>query len=262
LSSNGIDALRVVRADPAQRDALAALMAVAFNEDPVSVWLFPDASSREGTQRRFFALFLDMAFEAGEVYTTDSGHGVTLWLSVNPADEADDVAAAMFDERMREALGAYADRFAVLGALMDAAHPSHEEHQYMPFIAVAPPHQGTGIGTRLLADRLALLDSTDTASYLEASCPRNQKLYEQLGFQQIGAPIDLPGGPQQLIPMWRPAGAEDVITSVISISGSSVRSRGGFVSAEELDEEALIDKVGTSTTQTRAGRHVGHRPQS
>ena len=206
MSSNGIDALRVVRADPGQRDALAALMAAAFDQDPVSAWLFPDAPSREGTQRRFFALFLDMAFEAGEVYTTESGHGVTLWLSVDPADEGDEVAAAVFGERMERALGPHADRFAVLGALMDAAHPSHEEHQYMPFIAVAPPHQGTGIGTRLLADRLALLDSTGTASYLEASCPRNQNLYERLGFRKIGAPIDLPGGSQQLIPMWRPAG--------------------------------------------------------
>ena len=86
--------LRVVRAEPGQRDALAKLMAAAFDQDPVSVWLFPDERSRESAQRRFFTLFLDLAFESGEVYTTDTGHGVALWLSVDPAEEPDDDAAA------------------------------------------------------------------------------------------------------------------------------------------------------------------------
>ena len=203
--SGGDHLLRVVRAEPGQRDAMAELMAAAFDQDPVSVWLFPDEQSRESTQRRFFTLFLDLAFESGEVYTTDTGHGVALWLSVDPAEEPDDEAAAVFDERMRRALGVHAERFATLSALMDDAHPSHEKHGYMPFIAVAPGHQRGGIGTRLLADRLAIQDATGAASYLEASCPRNQKLYEQLGFRPIGRPIELPGGAQQLIPMWRPA---------------------------------------------------------
>jgi hypothetical protein len=70
--------LRVVRAELGQRDALAELMAAAFDQDPVSIWLFPDEQSRESTQRRFFTLFLDLAFESGEVYTTDTGHGVAL----------------------------------------------------------------------------------------------------------------------------------------------------------------------------------------
>ncbi len=197
--------LRVVRAEPGQRDALAKLMAAAFDQDPVSVWLFPDKLSRESTQRRFFTLFLDLTFESGEVYTTDSGRGVALWLSVDPAENPDDDAAGVFDERMRRALGVHAERFAILSALMDYAHPSHEKHRYMPFIAVAPGHQRRGIGTRLLADGLAIQDATGTASYLEASCSRNQKLYEQLGFRPIGGPIGLPGGAQQLIPMWRSA---------------------------------------------------------
>ena len=47
----------------------------------------------------------------------------------------------VFDERMRRALGVHAERFAILSALMDDAHPSHEKHRYMPFIAVAPGHQ-------------------------------------------------------------------------------------------------------------------------
>jgi hypothetical protein len=87
---------------------------------------------------------------------------------------------------MRRALGVHAERFAILSALMDDAHPSHEKHRYMPFIAEAPGHQRGGIATRLLADRLAIHDATGTASYLEASCPGNQKLYERLGFRPTG----------------------------------------------------------------------------
>jgi ribosomal protein S18 acetylase RimI-like enzyme len=202
----GNGAPRVVRADPARRDALASILAAAFDHDPVSGWLFPDAPSREVVQRRFFEPFLDLVFETGEVHTTDTGDGVCLWLPVDPAEEEDADAAAPFDDRLRQALGEHADRFAVLSAGMDDVHPGHEKHDYLLFIGVAPERQGVGVGTRLLTDRLATLDATGTASYLEASCPRNQKLYERLGFRPIGRPIALPDGPQ-LVPMWRPAGA-------------------------------------------------------
>lgn len=197
---------RVVRADRARRDALAALLAASFDDDPISTWLFPDTRSRASLQRRFFAPFLDLVFDAGEVFTTAGGHGVALWLPVDPAEHQDPGAATAFEEALREALGEHAERFDLLGARMDEAHPAHEGHQYLMFVGVAPERQGAGIGTALLTDRLEALDVAGTASYLEASCPRNQKLYERLGFAPIGVPIALPDGPQ-LVPMWRPAGA-------------------------------------------------------
>ena len=210
-------AARVVRAGPERRDALAAVMAAAFDQDPISRWLFPDAGSRQALQRRLFAHVLDAVFPVGEVYTLewgtgDAGTGVTMWLPVDPEEDADGGGAGpgdaepAVDDALRGVLGEHADRFAVLSALMGDAHPAHEPHLYLPFVGVAPGHQGHGVGTRLLGDRLAALDAAGTPSYLEASCPRNQRLYERLGFRPIGTPIALPDGPE-LVPMWRPAGA-------------------------------------------------------
>jgi GNAT superfamily N-acetyltransferase len=203
IDSGDDSSSRVVRAAPAQCDILASLMAASFDQDPVSAWLFPDGPSRRTVQSRFFVPFLELVFESGEVYTTEAGHGVALWLPVDPANHEDIDGPTAFDERMRWALGDH-ERFGVLSARMDEAHPAHHRHQYLIFIAVAPEQQGTGVGTRLLADRLEALDASGTPSYLEASCARNQKLYERLGFHPVGEPIDLPDGPQ-LTPMWRAA---------------------------------------------------------
>ncbi|WP_199435287.1 hypothetical protein [Qaidamihabitans albus] len=43
-------------------------------------------------------------------------------------------------------------------------------------------------------------------AYLEASSPRDRRLYERVGFTDLGDPIEPPDGPR-LQPMWRPATA-------------------------------------------------------
>ncbi|HXV92985.1 MAG TPA: GNAT family N-acetyltransferase, partial [Pseudonocardia sp.] len=72
----------------------------------------------------------------------------------------------------------------------------------LAFLAVAPHRQGTGVGSRLLGARLAGLDAGGRPGYLEASSPRNQRLYHRFGFRPVGEQIALPDGPR-LTPMWR-----------------------------------------------------------
>jgi ribosomal protein S18 acetylase RimI-like enzyme len=187
-------------ADPRRRSALASMMAEAFHDDPVSMWLFPEADSRRAIQTRFFSAFLEVAFVAGEVFTTSDEAGVALWLPVDPAN-ADD-SQSLMDELVRHALGENGRRFGILDQLMSAVHPEHERHHYLMFLAVPPQRQNTGIGSTLLAARLTDLDAAGVPTYLEASSPRNAALYERLGYRQHGSPIPLPEGPQ-LLPMWR-----------------------------------------------------------
>ncbi|MCD0446872.1 GNAT family N-acetyltransferase [Glycomyces sp. A-F 0318] len=86
---------------------------------------------------------------------------------------------------------------------MAAAHPRDFPHLHLHSIATVPWLRGEGAGGALLAERLRLADEEGLPVYLEASTARSARLYERAGFAAAGAPIALPGGGPELVPMWR-----------------------------------------------------------
>jgi ribosomal protein S18 acetylase RimI-like enzyme len=193
------------RATPDDAAALTDVLARAFLDDPISTWLFADRAERERLHPAFFGPFLTLVLEAGQVWTTDDLAGATLWLDVDPAESGEDDGG--LSAAIRAGIGdRLADRFAIIDDLMTRNHPHDRAHAYLPFIAVRPDAQDTGVGSALLRHRFVELDADRRPAYLEASSPRNQVLYERLGFKPMAVSLDLPGGPS-LQPMWRePAG--------------------------------------------------------
>jgi len=84
---------------------------------------------------------------------------------------------------------------------MDAHHPA-EPHWYLPLIGVDPARQGEGIGSALLARATRICDAQDRPACLEATDPRNVRLYRRHGFRPTGS-IPLGAG-VELVPMVRP----------------------------------------------------------
>ncbi|MER7168622.1 GNAT family N-acetyltransferase [Micromonospora sp. NPDC000207] len=191
----------VVRAaTPADLDEAGRLLAVAFMPDPVSRWIFPDPAERARLHPAFFRPFLEAVLDGGALHVAGDTVGAALWLPVDghgPAEDDDGLAL-----RLEAAIGPeHTKRFAVLDDLMSADHPTRP-HSYLPFIAVHPDHQGTGVGRALLEHHLRLLDAEGTPAYLEASTPRSISLYARHGFRRTAGTLDLPEGPS-LYPMWR-----------------------------------------------------------
>ncbi|MFI6875728.1 GNAT family N-acetyltransferase [Streptomyces sp. NPDC050400] len=67
----------------------------------------------------------------------------------------------------------------------ERARPSYQ-HWYLVDIAVDDAARGLGIGSALLAHRLASIDAQAAPAYLEATAPANQRLYERFGFRSAG----------------------------------------------------------------------------
>jgi ribosomal protein S18 acetylase RimI-like enzyme len=88
--------------------------------------------------------------------------------------------------------------------LVAARHPV-VPHVYLSSIGVLPEQRGRGVGSAILRHRLASADQSAHPVYLEASTPRNQKLYARHGFQPLGEPIVLGDGGPRPQPMWRTA---------------------------------------------------------
>ncbi|MGC9670652.1 GNAT family N-acetyltransferase [Planosporangium sp. 12N6] len=188
-------------AAPDDAPALADLLGAAFMDDPVSRWIFESDDDRRRLNAAFFRPFVDGILATGVIHVADDHAGAALWLpvDVDAAPDGDDGLA----EAIEQAIGPeYAKRFAVLDGLMSDAHPHDRDHAYLPFIAVRPDRQGTGVGTALLRHRFAELDPAGAPAYLEASSERSAELYARLGFRRLDYTLDLPDGPS-LYPMWR-----------------------------------------------------------
>ncbi|MGW0826520.1 GNAT family N-acetyltransferase [Streptomyces sp. NPDC002845] len=185
------------------REQVVRLLDAAFDDDPVSVWIFPDAADRRTKHPRLMATFADVVFAEGRVDVTEDGTACALWLSVPASDgqgegDGDEDGPA----RLREAIDPGNERIELVGRLTGEVHPAGGAHEYLWLIAVAPEHQGEGLGTALMRSVLDRCDREGVPAYLEASNPRSRRLYERLGFVFTGRAVDLPDGPP-LWPMWR-----------------------------------------------------------
>ncbi|MGY1497654.1 GNAT family N-acetyltransferase [Streptomyces sp. QTS52] len=190
------------------RELVVRLLDEAFQDDPVSGWVFPDPAHRRETHPRLMAAFLDIVLAEGRVDLAEDGTACALWLSVpadaHPEDEADEADAEQGDDaaRMREAVDPDNERVELIARLTAGIHPSGRAHEYLWMIGVAPGSQGRGLGTALVQHVLDRCDREGVAAYLEATSIRSRTLYEGLGFDLLDRPLDLPDGPR-MWPMWR-----------------------------------------------------------
>ncbi|WP_306192774.1 N-acetyltransferase [Streptomyces sp. MK5] len=187
------------------RELVVRLLDEAFQDDPVSGWVFPGEEYRRATHHRLMAVFTDVVLAEGWIDITEDGSACALWLSV-PAGDATEGGAGSgeADEavRMREAVDPANRRVEEITRLMTESHPADRAHAYLWMIGVVPQRQGEGLGGALIQHVLDRCDREGLPSYLEASSERSTRLYERLGFAFTGRTLDLPDGPR-MWPMWR-----------------------------------------------------------
>jgi GNAT superfamily N-acetyltransferase len=187
------------KADESDRELVVRLLDVAFQDDPVSRWVFPGDEYRRTTHHRLMAAFTEIVLADGRIDLAEDGSACALWLSV-PAEEhgADDDGFA----QLRAAVDPENERVELIGRLTADIHPAGRAHEYLWMIGVTPDRQGEGLGAALIQHVLDRCDREGLPAYLEASSARSRALYERLGFELAGTPLDLPEGPQ-MWPMWR-----------------------------------------------------------
>lgn len=188
--------------DAADREAIAAVLAGAFADDPVFAWTIPDAARRAAVLPGLFALFADVyrPLRASRV-VADRGAvaGAALWAAPGTQAVADEDAEA-FVAAVERVCGADTGRLLEVVGLLEEHHPTQACH-YLNLLGVDPARHGRGLGSVLLAATLRRCDAEGSPAYLEATSPRNRQLYARHGFEVVGE-IALPGGPS-LWPMWR-----------------------------------------------------------
>ncbi|MBK3564662.1 N-acetyltransferase [Streptomyces sp. MBT62] len=182
------------------RELVVRLLDDAFQDDPVSGWIFPDAEYRRATHHKLMAAFTDAVLADGRIDLAEDGAACALWLSMpaetHAADGEDEAVA------LREFVDPDNERVETIVRLMEEGHPTGRAHEYLWMIAVAPDRQGEGLGAALIGHVLERCDREGLPAYLEASSERSTKLYERLGYAFTDTTLDLPDGPR-MYPMWR-----------------------------------------------------------
>ncbi len=189
-------AVRKVRSDDLR--SVAASLSLAFYDDPPTRWVFPDDQRRKILMEKALYFYLrKLWYRHGECLTTDDYSGAALW--VPPGGwEVGPVQQILLLPGMAMRMGFSLGRLLHAVGTLEANHPK-EHHFYLPFAGVVPERQGQGIGSTLLTPVLERCDLEQIPAYLEASSPRNRRLYERYGFNVTEEFCFAHDGP----PLWR-----------------------------------------------------------
>jgi len=192
---------------PARRDEAALLgdvLADAFAADPVFAWLIPpQLRGRDHRLRAFFTSMSRGYLRQGKpCYLTGDASAAALWAA--PGAWAMPLSQIILEA----APSALAFRGRLLRALrtqlqIERLHAGQSRpHWYLGYLGTRRDRQGQGLGTQMLREVLAGLDTDGVPAYLESSSERNLPLYQRNGFRVVGELQALGHGPT-IWRMWR-----------------------------------------------------------
>lgn len=194
--------LEVRLATPADHEAAAEALALAFVDDPGWSHLLPDAETRGERLLEFFtAEIANVVPRYRELWVTEDGSAAALW--GRPGRWR--VPFARTARPARSMVGVFGRRLGLATwtqLRFERKHPARPDHWYLHYIGVEPRCQGRGLGAAMLAPVLRLCDETRTPAYLEASSDRNRALYERHGFE-LTETFPMPLGGPPIREMWR-----------------------------------------------------------
>jgi GNAT superfamily N-acetyltransferase len=188
---------------PAGRSQLGQVtttLAEAFQDGDLAGWLVPDQDTRRKVYPEYFGIFAEYFTTHGTVEVTDDLAAVAVWW---PVGDQLDLDIPHYDQRLAQATSDAVGRFIALDMAMHSHHPNRRPHHYLAFLAVRPDRQHEGLGGALLRSHHRRLDHDGIPAYLEATGPRNRRLYLRHGYRPART-VPIPAGPY-LYPMWRAA---------------------------------------------------------
>ncbi|MCT6733107.1 MULTISPECIES: GNAT family N-acetyltransferase [Rhodococcus erythropolis group] len=190
--------------------ALSAVLAEAFEDDPLMAWMLPDEATRADRLTKLFAAEARYHHLAGggvEVATDDNGliGGATLWDPPGRWKQSW-ISGLVSLPSMVRVFGRGLRHAAEVSSVLEGAHPN-SPHWYLATVGTGSAARGGGYGKALLNSRLERCDREHVDAYLESSKESNIPYYNRFGFE-VTHDIVMPGGGPTIYAMMRqPRGA-------------------------------------------------------
>lgn len=195
----------MARLDRTHVRASAVALARAFDDDPLTTYLFPDVATRPAVLRGSMAATVRDGLPFGEAWGVFDGStpvGAAVWLPpgahpMSPARRMRYLAAAFPGPRGFPAVVRAAPIFLRLYRAIEKVHP-HRPQWYLGLLGLDPAQQGRGGGTRVLEPGLGRCDEAGLFAYLETSKEANLAWYGRHGFTIADELRPIPKAP----PVW------------------------------------------------------------
>lgn len=179
---------------------LAAMLARAFHDDPVTAWFMPNEKRRPKYAARFFGWQLHRLLGQEQVHVADDGSGAAVWALPGQWRESNWQALRLF-VALVPALASHLPAATRGVERVEKRHPA-EPHLYLAVLGTDPPAQGRGVGSALLRPGLELCDREGLPAYLESSKESNVGFYARFGFR-VTEEVRMPGDGPTVWLMWR-----------------------------------------------------------
>jgi len=188
-------------AGKADSETVAATLARAFYDDPLTSHFFPDEKKRVAKLPPMFKLLFKLGLPHGACYVTSGYETVALW---RPPGQWH-LPFWQYITNGPAMLSIFGGGALNIIATMDRIEKLHPQapHWYLQTIGTDPHLQGKGFASLIMRRQLDVADAAGTPCYLESSKDTNIPVYRSFGFEVTGE-IKIPDGPT-LWPMWRKA---------------------------------------------------------
>lgn len=191
------------RATTNDADVVTSIIRLSFAKDPIWGRALALPDGRSDFQSAFWRISIEGALRYPWTWLAGDGAATAVWIPPGGTELTPEQEARVV-ELAQENFGHTSDTFLELLDRFSAAQPKTEPHYYLTLLGTHPDHRGQGIGMRLLAHNLALIDREHMAAYLESTNPANDERYKRVGFEPIGE-FSYPGGGPIVTTMWRRA---------------------------------------------------------
>ena len=162
----------------------AGVIARAFHEDALNVYLYPDAETRERFAPVVFEAFVRYDQLFGQVDYLPGFTAVATWIRPGVAETPERLAEAGFGNLPDEAPLAVLDTvFTFIGTVVSRAAP--EPHWHLRLLGVEPDSQGRGLGAVVMRRGMTEAAATGHAVFLETFSERTVGFYRRNGFELI-----------------------------------------------------------------------------
>jgi ribosomal protein S18 acetylase RimI-like enzyme len=184
---------------PAQIDEASQVLARAFFDDPMTMYVVPDDEKRRRSLPWFFRLAARYGNNWGEAFTTPGKvDAAAIWLPPggNIASTTRMIRLGLLAAPFKFGLPAFM-RFTKALNHLEHLHKRDvpPEHWYLFVLGVDPERQGKGVGGTIIQPIMERADKDQLPCYLETMKDRNVTFYKKHGFEVVVDDV-FPNGPR------------------------------------------------------------------
>lgn len=161
------------------------MMTAAFMNDPLWVYLVPDADKRQETLPRFYRVFFNMWLSNRQTFGVgDPLEGLAVWSYPDQKAEFFQLVGPGFLKQFFSPVIMSFVRARNIFAQYEKMQKKYATvpHYYLNTIAVLPGSQGKGLASHLIRPILLQADQESFGIYTETMTPENVNLFEHYGF--------------------------------------------------------------------------------